>query len=180
MKAFPHDDTNAPFVTYFRGLLDAHDMSQNALAERLGYSPSYINAILRGRARPPKPPVCAEIARALDATPAEAVELCARSEAFWAQKLRLPPNVVNPPARSSPAEPDSVAVSPWPLLTKVPAGAPQEWEDVFGPGHADEALPVPFDDPNGFCLEILGDSMTPRYPAGRHYRCRAQPACALG
>ncbi len=166
MDDFPRDDASTPFVAYFRELLAAHNVSQNALARRLGHSPSYINAILRGRARPPKPPVCAEIARALDAAPAEAAELCALSEAFWAQRLQVSTSAANPPARSSSGQPESVAVSPWPLLTKVLAGAPQEWQDVFQPGHAEEVLPVPFDDPNGFCLEILGDSMTPRYLPG--------------
>ena len=55
----------------------------------------------------------------------------------------------------------------WPVLTKVPAGDPVDWEDIFQPGWAEwyESVPGIRDD-NGFCLVVDGDSMSEKIEHG--------------
>ena len=61
-----------------------------------------------------------------------------------------------------------------PVISKVAAGDPRQYTDGEYPaGYADrfEPCPIDLDDQQAFALEIEGDSMEPRFPAGTIVIC---------
>lgn len=55
-----------------------------------------------------------------------------------------------------------------PIINKVPAGYPAEFDDMGYPvGFADDYVRCPdIHDPNAFAVRVVGDSMTPKYTEG--------------
>lgn len=68
------------------------------------------------------------------------------------------------------AEPLGYRAHRMPLISTVSAGIWCESPDEFGPGDAEEWLPLPDDaGPRSFALRVDGDSMTSPYPGQRSY-----------